>query len=54
MRVFPRSKAWRRTIAVVFILVVMVVLWFWVFPWVDRTYVNRPAIEEGLRALRRF
>lgn len=20
------------------------ILWFWVFPWVDRTFVNRPAV----------
>lgn len=23
---------------------VIAVLWFWVFPWIDRTFVNRPAV----------
>ncbi len=48
MRVLPQSRGWRRVIFAAFVLVVMVVLWFWVFPWVDRTYVNRPAIEQSL------
>jgi hypothetical protein len=27
------------------ILAILAILWFWVFPWLDRTFVNRPAIE---------
>jgi hypothetical protein len=44
---------WRRAIVTAFVLGVMAVLWFWVFPWADRTFVNRPAVEQGapLRAL---
>lgn len=50
MSVLPLSRRWRRLIAVAVIIAIMVVLWIWVFPWVDSTYVNRPAIEEGMRA----
>lgn len=48
MKLLPARKLWRRLIAVVIVLAFMAVLWFRVFPWVDRTYVNRPAIERGL------
>lgn len=50
MSVLPAKKGWRRAIVAAVIVGVMIVLWFWVFPWADRTFVNRPAIEEqGLR-----
>lgn len=49
MTVLPERKGLRRAIVVALVLVVMVVLWFWVFPWADRTFVNRPAIETGAR-----
>jgi hypothetical protein len=49
MRVLPARKGVRRALLTVIVLAVMAVLWFWVFPWADRTFVNRPAIEEGLR-----
>jgi hypothetical protein len=26
------------------LLVAMALLWFWIFPWIDRTFVNRPAV----------
>jgi hypothetical protein len=26
------------------LLLVVALLWFWIFPWVDRTFVNRPAV----------
>jgi hypothetical protein len=49
VRVLPARKAPRRLIIVVVVLGVMAALWYWVFPWADRTFVNRPAVENGLR-----
>jgi hypothetical protein len=49
MRALPAKKGARRAVLAVVILAFMAVLWFWVFPWADRTFVNRPAIEQGLR-----
>jgi hypothetical protein len=51
MRILPQRKAWRRTVVAVVVLGVMAVLWFWVFPWADHTFVNRPAVEQGAAAL---
>jgi hypothetical protein len=51
VNVLPKSKAWRRAVATAVVLGVMAVLWFWVFPWADRTFVNRPAVEQGAAAL---
>ncbi len=45
MRFLPESPGRRRLVVAVAVLVIMAVLWFWVFPWIDRTFVNRPAIE---------
>ncbi len=39
-----RGRILRRAIVVAICLVVAVALWIWVFPWVDKTYVNRPQI----------
>lgn len=40
-----RRRRWSRTLtAVAAFLAVAIVLWVWVFPWLDRTFVNRPAI----------
>lgn len=45
MNAAERSRIRRRRLIVAAICVVVaVVLWNWVFPWVDRTYVNRPEI----------
>jgi hypothetical protein len=38
-----------RTVAIALaVLIVGTILWIWVFPWVDRTFVNRPQIGGGL------
>lgn len=29
------------------VVVVLVVLYGWIFPWVDRTFVNRPQLGLG-------
>jgi hypothetical protein len=26
------------------LVVVIAILWFWIFPWIDRAFVNRPAV----------
>ena len=52
MKVLPARKGLRRLVIVVLVLAFMAVLWFWVFPWADRTFVNRPAIERGLGVMR--
>lgn len=44
MRFLPARRAPRFAIYIVAILGYATVLWFWVFPWLDRTFVNRPAI----------
>ena len=47
-------KRWqKRALVAVIVLGVMAALWVWVFPWVDRTYVNRPAVERGMSILTR-
>ena len=39
-----RSKWLRRVLWLGIALGYMAVLWYFVFPWVDRTFVNRPAV----------
>jgi quinol-cytochrome oxidoreductase complex cytochrome b subunit len=39
------SKRWQRVVT--FFVVALgyaAVLWFYVFPWLDRTFINRPAL----------
>jgi hypothetical protein len=48
VRALPENKRVRRIVVLCAVLAAAAVLWFWVFPWIDRTYVNRPAVEEGL------
>ena len=44
MRILP-VKRWRRVASWLLIgLVYAAILWVWVFPWVDRTFVNNPAV----------
>jgi hypothetical protein len=41
----PRANRLRRlAIWIAVVLAYATILWFWVFPWIDRTYVNRPAL----------
>lgn len=51
MTILPKSRLVRGTLLAVAILGALAVLWFWVFPWADRTFVNRP--ELGLLRLLR-
>jgi hypothetical protein len=40
-----RASRRRRTLVIVLLLVLYgAVLWYLVFPWVDRTFVNQPAV----------
>lgn len=43
-RAHRRRRSARVLTAVAAFLAVAFVLWIWVFPWLDRTFVNRPAI----------
>jgi hypothetical protein len=39
------SNRWvRRTIYLVVVIGYMAALWYYVFPWLDRTFINRPAL----------
>jgi hypothetical protein len=40
----PRRRWPRIAVIVAFILGYATILWYWVFPWLDRTFVNRPAL----------
>lgn len=44
MRVLPQRRGTRVAVYAVGALAALAVLWLWVFPWVDRTFVNRPAL----------
>ncbi|HEX9697751.1 MAG TPA: hypothetical protein VGB64_15725 [Actinomycetota bacterium] len=52
IRMERRRTQKRRVLRIVAIalavLIVGTILWIWVFPWVDHTFVNRPQIGEGL------
>ncbi|MGH2795729.1 MAG: hypothetical protein ACRDKG_15660 [Actinomycetota bacterium] len=44
MRIFPKKRGPRIAIKLALALGYAASLWFWVFPWLDRTFVNRPAL----------
>jgi predicted exporter len=44
MRFLPAKRLPRLTIYLVVTLGYAAVLWYWVFPWLDRTFINRPAL----------
>jgi len=44
MRILPSKRLPRIAILLAVLLGYSVVLWFFVFPWLDRTFINRPAI----------
>lgn len=44
MRLLPAKRAPRIVTYLVVILGYAAILWFWVFPWLDRTFINRPAL----------
>lgn len=43
-RVLPRKRAGRIAVYLFLAIGYIALMWFLVFPWVDRTFVNRPAI----------
>jgi hypothetical protein len=43
-RILPAGRGARIAVIVLAVLVALVLLYGWVFPWVDRTFVNRPQI----------
>lgn len=45
MRLLPKARGPRVVVLTAAAFALVAVLWTWVFPWVDRTFVNRPAIE---------
>jgi len=44
MSILPAKRGQRIATYVVVILGYMAILWFYVFPWLDRTFINRPAL----------
>jgi hypothetical protein len=44
MRILPRKRGLRIATFVAITLLYATILWIWVFPWLDRTFVNRPAL----------
>lgn len=40
----PRRRWARALVWLLAALAYAAVMWFWVFPWVDRTFVNRPTL----------
>lgn len=43
-RFLPRARWARGLVYLAIALGYMAIMWFYVFPWVDRTFVNRPAL----------
>jgi hypothetical protein len=43
-RILPAKRWQRALIWIVIALGYMALMWFLIFPWVDRTFVNRPAL----------
>lgn len=46
MTALPKSKRVRLALWVVAALAALALLFLVIFPWIDRTFVNRPAIES--------
>ena len=44
MRLLPAKRAPRIAAYLAVTLGYAAILWFWVFPWLDRTFINRPAL----------
>ncbi|MCA1830847.1 MAG: hypothetical protein LC663_04970 [Actinobacteria bacterium] len=43
-RVLPQNRWARLAVYLFFAIAYAAVMWFLVFPWIDRTFVNRPAL----------
>jgi hypothetical protein len=44
MSILPAKRAPRIVTYVVIILGYAAILWFYLFPWLDKTFINRPAL----------
>ena len=44
MKLLPRKRLPRFAIFLATTLGYAAILWYYVFPWLDRTFVNRPAL----------
>ena len=44
MKLLPTKRLPRYSILLVATLGYAAILWYYVFPWLDRTFVNRPAL----------
>ena len=44
MKLLPAKRFPRYTILLAVTLGYAAILWYYVFPWLDRTFVNRPAL----------
>jgi quinol-cytochrome oxidoreductase complex cytochrome b subunit len=44
MKILPSKRAPRIMTLIVIVLGYAAILWFFVFPWLDRTFINRPAL----------
>ena len=44
MKILPAKRAPKIMTLLILILGYAAILWFYVFPWLDRTYINRPAL----------
>ena len=42
MKILPSKRAPRVAVYLVVVLGYAAVLWFYLFPWLDRTFINRP------------
>jgi hypothetical protein len=44
MRLLPAKRLPRLSIYLIATLGYAAILWYYVFPWLDRTFINRPAL----------
>lgn len=44
MRILPANRTAKITTVLVLVLGYAAILWFFVFPWLDKTFINRPAL----------
>ena len=44
MSILPAKRAHRIGVYVVVLLGYAAILWFYLFPWLDKTFINRPAL----------
>jgi hypothetical protein len=44
VRLLPERRWARALVLLAVVLAYAALMWFWVFPWVDHTFVNRPAL----------